>query len=99
MNDVLLPFLAAILGGALRVGVPFLFVSLGECLTEKSGRINLGLEGVLVLSAMAGFGGSYLSGSPWIGVLVAAAAGAVLALLHGLLCSLPRVNDVGPASR
>src|SRR5450631_2314526 len=94
MNEVLLPFLAAILGGALRVGVPFLFVSLGECLTEKSGRINLGLEGVLVLSACGGFGGSYLSGSPWIGVLVAAAVGAALALLHGLLCSLPRVNDV-----
>jgi len=43
----------AVLGGAVRVGTPFLFVSLGECLTEKSGRINLGLEGVLVLSAMA----------------------------------------------
>ena len=53
-TDVLLPFLAGIVGGALRVGAPFLFVSLGECLTEKSGRINLGLEGVLVLSAMAG---------------------------------------------
>ena len=94
MNDILLPFTAAIVGGALRVGVPFLFVSLGECLTEKAGRINLGLEGVLVLSAMAAFGGSYLSGSPWIGVLVAAGTGALLALLHGLLCSLPRVNDV-----
>ena len=94
MSSVWLPFLAAILGGALRVGVPFLFVSLGECLTEKSGRINLGLEGVLVLSAMAGFAGSYLSGSPWLGVVLAAAAGAALALLHGLLCSLPKVNDV-----
>ena len=92
--DVLLPFLAAIVGGALRVGVPFLFVSLGECLTEKAGRINLGLEGVLVLSAMAGFGGSYLTGSPWLGVLAAVSAGALLGLLHGLLCSLPRVNDV-----
>jgi general nucleoside transport system permease protein len=93
-SDALIAFSAAIVGGALRVGVPFLFVSLGECLTEKAGRINLGLEGVLVLSAMAAFGGAYLSGSPWIGVLVAAAAGAALALLHGLLCSLPRVNDV-----
>jgi simple sugar transport system permease protein len=55
--------LLAIVGGAVRVGTPFLFVSLGECLTEKSGRINLGLEGVLVFSAMAGFGGAYLSGS------------------------------------
>ncbi|MBP7521704.1 MAG: ABC transporter permease, partial [Leptothrix sp. (in: Bacteria)] len=65
----------AVLGGAVRVGTPFLFVSLGECLTEKSGRINLGLEGVLVLAAMAGFAGSYLSGSPWLGVLAAGASG------------------------
>jgi simple sugar transport system permease protein len=92
--DQLLIFVAGIVGGALRVGVPFLFVSLGECLTEKSGRINLGLEGVLVLSAMVAFGGSYLSGSAWIGVLAAALAGALLATLHGLLCSLPRVNDI-----
>jgi len=92
--DIVLAFAAAIVGGALRVGVPFLFVSLGECLTEKAGRINLGLEGVLVLSAMVAFGGAYVSGSPWLGVLAGAAAGATLALLHGLLCSLPRVNDV-----
>jgi ABC-type uncharacterized transport system permease subunit len=84
----------AVLGGAIRVGTPFLFVSLGECLTEKSGRINLGLEGVLVLSAMAGFGGSYLTGSPWAGVLLAGVCGGLLACLHGLLCSLPRVNDI-----
>ena len=88
--DVLL----AMLGGAVRVGTPFLFVSLGECLTEKSGRINLGLEGVLVFSAMAGFGGAYLTGSPWLGVLLAGSSGAALALLHGLLCSLPRVSDI-----
>ncbi|MEN9779259.1 MAG: ABC transporter permease [Burkholderiaceae bacterium] len=92
--DQWIALVAALLGGALRVGVPFLFVSLGECLTEKSGRINLGLEGVLVLSAMAAFGGAYLSGSAWIGVLVAALAGAALASLHAALCSLPRVNDV-----
>ena len=93
-SDQILIFIAGIVGGALRVGAPFLFVSLGECLTEKSGRINLGLEGVLVLSAMVAFGASFLSGSPWIGVLAAAAAGALLATLHGVLCSLPRVNDI-----
>lgn len=84
----------AVLGGAVRVGTPFLFVSLGECLTEKSGRINLGLEGVLVFSAMAGFGLAYLSGLWWVGVLAAGLAGALLALLHGLIASLPRVNDI-----
>jgi general nucleoside transport system permease protein len=92
--DQLLIFFAGIVGGALRVGAPFLFVSLGECITEKSGRINLGLEGVLVLSAMSAFGASWLSGSPWVGVLAAAATGALLAALHGVLCSLPRVNDI-----
>ncbi|MBI2769230.1 MAG: ABC transporter permease [Burkholderiales bacterium] len=93
-GDQILIFFAGIVGGALRVGAPFLFVSLGECLTEKSGRINLGLEGVLVLSAMSSFGASYLSGSPWVGVLAGALTGALLAGLHGVLCSLPRVNDV-----
>ena len=92
--DQWIALFAGIVGGALRVGVPFLFVSLGECLTEKSGRINLGLEGVLVLSAMTAFGGAYSSGSPWVGVLAGAVAGGLLAALHGLLCSLPRVNDV-----
>lgn len=92
--DQWIALVAGIVGGALRVGTPFLFVSLGECLTEKSGRINLGLEGVLVLSAMCAFGGAYLSGSAWLGVLAGAIAGGLLAALHGLLCSLPRVNDV-----
>ena len=41
----------AILGGAIRVSTPFIFVCLGECITERSGRINLGLEGTLVLAA------------------------------------------------
>lgn len=89
-----LDVLLAVLGGAIRVGTPFLFVSLGECLTEKAGRINLGLEGVLVFSAMAGFGGSYLTGLWWVGVLLAGASGALIAALHGVVSSLPRVNDI-----
>ena len=93
-GDAIFDVLLAVLGGAIRVGTPFLFVSLGECLTEKAGRINLGLEGVLVFSAMAGFGGSYLTGSPWAGVLLAGLSGAALASLHGMVCSLPRVNDI-----
>ena len=84
----------AILAGALRVGTPFLFVSLGECLTEKSGRINLGLEGTLVMGAMSGYGISYLTGSPWSGVLVAGIAGMMLGAIHAMVCSLPRVNDI-----
>lgn len=84
----------AILGGAIRVSTPFIFVSIGECLTERSGRINLGLEGTLVFGAMSGYAVAYHTGSPWLGTLAAALAGLVFGLLHGFLCSLPRVNDI-----
>jgi general nucleoside transport system permease protein len=84
----------ATLAGALRVSTPFLFVSLGECLTEKSGRINLGNEGVLVLGAMTAYAASYHTGSPWMGVLAAAICGALLGALHAGLCSLTRINDI-----
>lgn len=84
----------AILGGAIRVSTPFLFVSLGEVLTERSGRINLGLEGTLVFGAMAGYAIAVLTGSAWAGVIVAAFAGSLFGLLHGVICSLPKVNDI-----
>jgi ABC-type uncharacterized transport system permease subunit len=84
----------AMLGGAIRVSTPYLFVSLGETITEKSGRVNLGLEGTLVLGAVAAYGVSYLSGSPWLGVLAAGGCGVVLGALHAFLCSRPRVNHV-----
>jgi ABC-type uncharacterized transport system permease subunit len=83
-----------LLGGAIRVSTPYLFVSLGECITETSGRINLGQEGILVLGAMVGYAGSLETGNPWLGVLCAGLAGALLGALHALACSLPRVNDI-----
>lgn len=86
--------LLAVVAGALRVSTPFLFVSLGECLTEKSGRVNLGLEGTLVMGAMAGYGVSYFSGSAWLGVVAAAAVGALFGLVHGFLCGRKNVNDI-----
>ncbi len=84
----------AVAAGAIRISTPFLFVSLGECLTEKSGRVNLGLEGTLVMGAMGGYGVSYLTGSAWLGVLAAGLIGAALGALHAWLCSKPRVNDI-----
>src|SRR5271170_3058246 len=93
----------AIFAGAISNSTPFLFVSLGETLTERSGRINLGQEGTLVMGAMAGYGVSYLTSQylpsvgnalgPWFGVLGAGLAGALLGVLHAWLCSQPRVND------
>lgn len=90
-----------ILAGTLRVSAPFLFVSLGECLTEKSGKINLGLEGTLLMGAMSAYAASYETQkfvgdglAPWIGVLVAGLAGIGMGLIHGWLCQRPKVNDV-----
>ena len=83
----------AILGGAIRVGTPLLWVSLGETVTEKAGRINLGLEGTLLMGAMTAYAVALSTGNPWLGVLAAAAVGVVFGLLHGALCSLARVND------
>ena len=94
MSDAVLTVLVAMLGGALRVSTPFMFVALGECLTEKSGRVNLGLEGTLVLGAMVAYAMSFQTGSPWLGVLSAGVAGSLLGAMHGAICRLPRVNDV-----
>jgi len=84
----------ALAGGAVRGSIPYMFVSLGECLTEKSGRINLGMEGILLMGAMSAFWVSDRSGSPWLGALAAAAVSGLLGLLHAGITELPRVNDV-----
>ena len=93
----------AVLGGALKVGTPYLYVSMGECVTEKAGRVNLGLEGTLVMGAMSGYAISYLTStwwpslvvlSPWFGVLAAGCVGALLGAMHAVICNLPRVNSV-----
>ncbi|HEY9896822.1 MAG TPA: ABC transporter permease [Candidatus Sericytochromatia bacterium] len=90
-----------IFAGTLRGSAPFLFVSLGECLTEKSGKINLGLEGTLLTGAMSAYAVSYLledkvgaTLSPWIGVLVAGLAGMGLGFIHAWLSQQPKVNDI-----
>jgi len=93
-DNGLLIVLVAMIGGAIRVSTPFMFVALGETLTEKSGRINLGHEGNLVLGAMVAYAGSYQTGSPWLGVLMAGIAGLVLGAMHGWICKLPKVNDI-----
>ena len=90
-----------IIAGTLRGSAPFLFVSLGECLTEKSGKINLGLEGTLLMGAMSAYSVSYLTQglvgpfwAPWLGVLAAGISGMALGAIHGWLSQQPRVNDV-----
>ncbi|MFB2553417.1 ABC transporter permease [Ensifer soli] len=84
----------AIFAGAIRVSTPFIFVSLGEAITERSGRINLGLEGTLVFGAMTAYAVAVMTQSPWLGVLAAMGTGVLFGLLHGFICKFPKVNDI-----
>jgi ABC-type uncharacterized transport system permease subunit len=87
--------LLAMFAGAIRVSTPFLFVSLGETLTEKSGRINLGPRRHARASAPCPATRSPIhTGSPWLGVLVAGFWRRPFGLMHGYLCKLPKVNDI-----
>lgn len=86
--------LEAIITAAIRAGTPLLYATLGEIFSERSGVLNLGLEGLMLVGALAGFVGSYLTSSPWFGVLFALLAGGSLALLFAFLTVSFRVNQV-----
>ena len=71
-------FLAAII----RIATPLAFATLGEMFSERAGVLNLGIEGIMLLSAMTGFTAAFHTGSLWLGVLAAALTGALVATLH-----------------
>ena len=75
----------SILASAVRSGTPILYASLGEILTEKSGVMNLGLEGIMLMGALSGFSASYSTGSPWMGLIAAFGTGTLLGLIHAFL--------------
>ena len=70
---------------SLRIATPLIFGVLGALLCEKSGVLNLGIEGIFVAGAMVGWMAVWLGAGLWGGVLAAALAGALFGLLHGIL--------------
>ncbi|MDR1651767.1 MAG: ABC transporter permease [Synergistaceae bacterium] len=80
--DVLIPMMAA----AIRSGTPVLYAVLGEILAERSGVMNLGLEGVMLVGAFAGFSVTQSAGDPYLGLAAAFCAGALLTSVHAFLC-------------
>lgn len=69
----------------LRIATPLILASLGEMFAERAGVLNLGIEGIMLLSAMTGFSTAYFTGSLWLGLAAAMATGAVMGLLMGVL--------------
>lgn len=80
-----LAMLTNILAAAVVAGTPLLIVALGALICERSGVLNLGLEGMMLMGAMAGFVGAYSSGSMLVGLLVAIAAGVAMSLLFAFM--------------
>lgn len=74
-----------ILRAGLATGTILIFAAIGEILTERGGIQNLGVEGMMLLGAMAAFKTSYSTGSPWLGLLAGIAAGGILSLAHGVV--------------
>ncbi|HEX2863467.1 MAG TPA: ABC transporter permease [Deinococcales bacterium] len=81
------------LARALAFGTPLLWASLGEILAERSGVVNLGVEGVMALGALAGFAVAHVTGNPWLGLAAASLAGAAGGAIHALVTVVLRANQ------
>jgi simple sugar transport system permease protein len=87
-------FLTALLAGTVAAALPLLLAGLGEQMSERAGVLNLGLEGMMLAGALAGFAAALASGSFGLGFLVGAAAGVSVAALMAALCVALPLNQV-----
>ena len=78
--------LGPILASTVRNATPLVFAAMGGMFSERSGVVNIALEGLMLISAFAGVAGAFLSGSAWVGLGFALAAGLLFALIHALMC-------------
>lgn len=90
MTDQLLSIILTVI----TASTPLLLAAIGELVVERSGVLNLGVEGMMAVGAVCGFGAALMTGSPLLGVLAAIAAGAALSLLFGLLTLTMISNQV-----
>ena len=88
--DILIPLLAA----AVQSGTPILYATLGEIFTERSGILNLGVEGIMIIGALTGFLVAKITGNPYLAFIAAGFAGTCSASIHGLVCLVFQGNQV-----
>ena len=86
--------LESVLTGAVRGGTSILFATLGETVSERSGVINLGTEGSMLVGALAAYAVGVETGNPWLGVVAGLVAGAALAAVHAGLVLHRRANQI-----
>jgi len=83
-----------ILQAGIGTGTVLLFATLGEILAERSGVMNLGVEGMMLLGAMSGFSVAIATGNPWLGVLVAMIAAGILSQVHAYIAITLQADQV-----
>jgi len=88
------PFLISIFSGAIHSGTPLLYATLSEAVGERTGIVNLGLEGVMLIGAVVGFTTTVQTGNPFLGVLAAALAGGLFNMVFGFLVITRRANQL-----
>lgn len=89
-----LAFIIAAIVTVVGLATPILLAALGELVVEKSGVLNLGVEGMMLIGAISGFAVTVITGNPWLGVLGAAAGGAVASLIFAVLVLQLNSNQV-----
>jgi ABC-type uncharacterized transport system permease subunit len=86
--------LTNILAAGVTSGTVLLFAAIGEIFAERSGVLNLGVEGMMLIGAVAGFSTAVSTGDPWLGVVVAMVAGGLLSMIHGVMAIHFRADQV-----
>src|SRR5512134_3552498 len=77
--------LIGILASGIRLSTPYLYAALGETFGQKSGVLNLGVEGIMLLGAFAGFYVSFTTNNLWLGLFAAILVGAVMGLIVAII--------------
>ncbi len=76
------------------LGTPLIFATIGEIITERAGILNLGVQGMMLIGAVAGFWATFTTGSLFLGVVTAVVAGAALSVIHAFLSVSLRVSQI-----
>ncbi|MHA1859824.1 MAG: ABC transporter permease [Candidatus Asgardarchaeia archaeon] len=91
---VLEKFITDTLQAAIKAGTPLLLATLGEIYAERSGVLNLGVEGMMLMGAVSGFLVTYTTGNPWLGIVVAMLMGMLFSLIHAFMTITLKANQV-----
>jgi simple sugar transport system permease protein len=86
--------LTSILTITLRAGTSLIYATVGEIYTERSGILNLGVEGIMMMGALSGFAAAYYAKNVWVGVAASMVVGGLLASIHAFLTVTMRANQV-----